>query len=162
MPKACSLDLRDCPTFQQDAIAGRIGRRHDDQGPPRSLLREISHGAKGVLFQISFWLEPMTAARAASYLKTLVRRDPSESGTQALSGRVEIEVLELDFMRALAATSSAARRERWGWGRPRTCPWLRHELRHRSSATSCGREIDPIEARKARLQGPASRRTPAV
>jgi hypothetical protein len=71
------------------------------------------------IFQISFWLEPMTAARAAEYLKSLVRTSRKESGpvvgpSADLSGtptgpmptevdRVEILPIELDYMRALAA-----------------------------------------------------------
>jgi hypothetical protein len=65
------------------------------------------------IFQIAFWLEPMTAGRAASYLTSLVR--PSATGTplpatapggapapvQAL--KVDVSSVELDYMRALAA-----------------------------------------------------------
>ncbi|CAN7773424.1 KAP family NTPase [Variovorax sp. LjRoot175] len=70
------------------------------------------------IFQISFWLEPMTAGRAAEYLKSLVRtgpRDPEDgirlpSGADGASsapttdgaGKVEIRPIELDYMRALA------------------------------------------------------------
>jgi len=60
------------------------------------------------IFQIAFWLEPMTAGRAASYLTTLVRlaaptaasKDRSASGA---SVKVDISSIELDYMRALAA-----------------------------------------------------------
>ncbi len=72
------------------------------------------------IFQISFWLEPMTAARAASYLASLVRAPARESGpvlgsgfatTQtgvagaavSVPGKIEIAGIELDYMRALAA-----------------------------------------------------------
>ena len=67
------------------------------------------------IFQISFWLEPMTASRAAEYLKSLVRTPRRESGMEVRlavnsdgtslggAGRVEILPIELDYMRALAA-----------------------------------------------------------
>jgi len=71
------------------------------------------------IFQISFWLEPMTSARAASYLASLVRAPAREIGAvQApgssvdeigrdvvppLIGKIEIAGIELDYMRALAA-----------------------------------------------------------
>jgi hypothetical protein len=60
------------------------------------------------IFQISFWLEPMTSARAAEYLKALVRTSGRESGSVVSTpvgpdGRVEIVPIELDYMRALAA-----------------------------------------------------------
>ena len=66
------------------------------------------------IFQISFWLEPMTAGRAAAYLKSMARPtrtdvavSPTErviSGTGLESfGRIDIETQELDYMRALAA-----------------------------------------------------------
>jgi predicted KAP-like P-loop ATPase len=48
------------------------------------------------IFQIAFWLEPMTAGRAASYLASLVR--PATDAT-----KVDISSVELDYMRALAA-----------------------------------------------------------
>lgn len=67
------------------------------------------------IFQISFWLEPMTASRAAAFLKSLARPDRpdgeapippvrtgSGTGLEGL-GRIDIETLELDYMRALAA-----------------------------------------------------------
>lgn len=67
------------------------------------------------IFQISFWLEPMTAGRAAEYMKSLVRAmprdvglEPPPGGTAAEPGaegtaRVDILPIELDYMRALAA-----------------------------------------------------------
>jgi len=72
------------------------------------------------IFQISFWLEPMTSARAASYLASLVRTTPREggavlapgvsvsegghgNGTPPVIGKIEIAGIELDYMRALAA-----------------------------------------------------------
>jgi hypothetical protein len=69
------------------------------------------------IFQIAFWLEPMTAPRAASYLASLVRnplREPpaatdgravlqTNGGPTPMSGKIEITALELDYMRALAA-----------------------------------------------------------
>lgn len=53
------------------------------------------------IFQISFWLEPMSAARAASYLGSLVRT-PRRKAASPPSG-VDISGVELDYMRALAA-----------------------------------------------------------
>ena len=50
------------------------------------------------IFQISFWLEPMTSARAASYLGSLVR---PQDGSK--DGKIDISSTELDYMRALAA-----------------------------------------------------------
>jgi tRNA A37 threonylcarbamoyladenosine biosynthesis protein TsaE len=72
------------------------------------------------IFQISFWLEPMTSARAASYLASLVRAPARESGpvlgsgvavepskvagsAVPVTGKIEIAGIELDYMRALAA-----------------------------------------------------------
>jgi hypothetical protein len=71
------------------------------------------------IFQISFWLEPMNAARAAEYLKSLVRAPRRDSGlagrppadlygappgsTSGEAGGIEIRPIELDYMRALAA-----------------------------------------------------------
>jgi hypothetical protein len=52
------------------------------------------------IFQIAFWLEPMTAGRAASYLTSLVR----PTGSAAPPGvQVDVSSVELDYMRALAA-----------------------------------------------------------
>ena len=67
------------------------------------------------IFQISFWLEPMTAGRAASYLTSLVRpvrpTTPPLGGGQESAGKVEISSVELDYLRALAAyVSSSPRR----------------------------------------------------
>jgi hypothetical protein len=58
------------------------------------------------IFQISFWLEPMTSARAASYLGSLVRAQAREQGAvtgPTTEGKIEIAGIELDYMRALAA-----------------------------------------------------------
>jgi len=66
------------------------------------------------IFQISFWLEPMTTGRAAEYLKSLVRTSRRESGpvvgypagpdgAPPAASKVEILPIELDYMRALAA-----------------------------------------------------------
>lgn len=76
---------------------------------------EVGVGGAGItpqdylekIFQISFWLEPMTAARSAAYLKSLVRpvrNDPgsASSPTEGV-GRIEILPIELDYMRALSA-----------------------------------------------------------
>ena len=71
------------------------------------------------IFQIAFWLEPMTAGRAASYLGSLVpaasrdpdpvyeaetvQRDSSAADPPAAITKVGIAGIELDYMRALAA-----------------------------------------------------------
>lgn len=61
------------------------------------------------IFQIAFWLEPMTAGRAASYLTSLVRPPtlaevtPPSSGSTPTATKVDISSVELDYMRALAA-----------------------------------------------------------
>jgi hypothetical protein len=54
------------------------------------------------IFQVAFWLEPMSAPRAASYLASLVRSS-SASGSTAAGDSLEISAQELDYMRALAA-----------------------------------------------------------
>lgn len=62
------------------------------------------------IFQIAFWLEPMTAGRAASYLTSLVRSPvstatppPDRSASTPTAIKVDISSIELDYMRALAA-----------------------------------------------------------
>jgi hypothetical protein len=50
------------------------------------------------IFQIAFWLEPMTPARAAAYIASLVRT-PGRRSTAPL---LAISPSELDYMRALA------------------------------------------------------------
>lgn len=63
------------------------------------------------IFQISFWLEPMTSARTARYLGSLVRTQARESVAvvggspdgAAGDGKIEIASIELDYMRYLAA-----------------------------------------------------------
>jgi hypothetical protein len=58
------------------------------------------------IFQIAFWLEPMTAGRAASYLTTLVRTrvaTPAPEPPAAGAAALDISSTELDYMRALAA-----------------------------------------------------------
>jgi tRNA A37 threonylcarbamoyladenosine biosynthesis protein TsaE len=71
------------------------------------------------IFQIAFWLEPMTASRAASYLASLVRTPSREESISELGIfqevqmgtrdsvplfiKVEIAGIELDYMRYLAA-----------------------------------------------------------
>jgi hypothetical protein len=77
-----------------------------DAGPvtPEDYLEKI--------FQIAFWLEPMTAGRAASYLTSLVRpltlaraatTPPPDDAAVAAVKKVDISSVELDYMRALAA-----------------------------------------------------------
>jgi hypothetical protein len=66
------------------------------------------------IFQISFWLKPMTTQHAAEYLRSLVRVQPrqsgpvvgvaaSEGGNAPSAVPVEIQAIELDYMRYLAA-----------------------------------------------------------
>jgi hypothetical protein len=67
------------------------------------------------IFQIAFWLEPMTAGRAASFLTSLVRPAPAAASTPPPSPstpstlstpdptKVDVSSVELDYMRALAA-----------------------------------------------------------
>jgi hypothetical protein len=58
------------------------------------------------IFQIAFWLEPMTAGRAASYLTSLVRTrvgTPPPGSPAAVAAALDISSTELDYMRALAA-----------------------------------------------------------
>jgi hypothetical protein len=76
-------------TAQADQKAGPV--------TPQDYLEKI--------FQISFWLEPMTAGRAAAYLKSLARpRASGRSGTGLEGfGGIDIGTQELDYMRALAA-----------------------------------------------------------
>lgn len=92
-----------------------------DGSPERASARVTPQDYLEKIFQISFWLEPMTSARAASYLGSLVRAPFRESGgpvfgtgvTVAQSGatdattppvrKIEIAGIELDYMRALAA-----------------------------------------------------------
>jgi hypothetical protein len=61
------------------------------------------------IFQIAFWLEPMTAGRAASYITSLVR--PTTTAATAVTAtpsaptaaKVDVSSVELDYLRALAA-----------------------------------------------------------
>jgi hypothetical protein len=80
------------------------------------------------IFQIAFWLEPMSVSGAASYLASLVRspaREPdlggggtgqdlapgADSSATGGLGKVEISSIELDYMRYLAAyVGSSSRR----------------------------------------------------
>jgi tRNA A37 threonylcarbamoyladenosine biosynthesis protein TsaE len=65
------------------------------------------------IFQIAFWLEPMTTSKAADFIGSLVRKPfreaPGSSGYESLPGTpdslatISITALELDYMRALAA-----------------------------------------------------------
>ena len=54
------------------------------------------------IFQISFWLKPMTTLHAAEYLRSLVRVQPRGAGAAAVVP-IEIQAIELDYMRYLAA-----------------------------------------------------------
>ena len=97
--------------------AGEPGEDGDAR-PQRGTARVTPQDYLEKIFQISFWLEPMTSARAASYLASLVRAPAREVGP-GRGGRVahsnlpapavtaistiEIAGIELDYMRALAA-----------------------------------------------------------
>jgi len=91
-----------------------------DARPQRGTARVTPQDYLEKIFQVSFWLEPMTAARAASYLASLVRAPARESGPVLGSGvavaqcsvtgsevplvsKIEISGIELDYMRALGA-----------------------------------------------------------
>ena len=91
-----------------------------DARPQQGTARVTPQDYLEKIFQISFWLEPMTSARAASYLASLVRAPARESGPVLGSGvavaqsnvaasavpvisKIEIAGIELDYMRALAA-----------------------------------------------------------
>jgi len=67
----------------------------DEPAPSRTSSHVTPQDYLEKIFQISFWLEPMTSARAASYLGSLVRAQTD--------GKVDISSIELDYMRALAA-----------------------------------------------------------
>jgi len=71
--------------------------------PPRTSSHVTSQDYLEKIFQISFWLEPMNSARAASYLGSLVRAQDRGSRSAATDGNVDISSIELDYMRALAA-----------------------------------------------------------
>ena len=72
----------------------------EQPAPPRTSSHVTPQDYLEKIFQISFWLEPMTSARAASYLGSLVR---AQSNGNATDGKVEISSTELDYMRALAS-----------------------------------------------------------
>ncbi len=102
-----------------DAGAPDAHATDGDARPQRGTARVTPQDYLEKIFQISFWLEPMTAARAASYLASLVRAPARESGPSLGSGvavaqsnvagaaplvsKIEIARIELDYMRALAA-----------------------------------------------------------
>jgi hypothetical protein len=92
--RAASVDSATSGQPDQQPATGRV--------TPQDYLEKI--------FQISFWLEPMTSARTARYLGSLVRTQARESGTVvgvppdgAGGDKVEIAGIELDYMRYLAA-----------------------------------------------------------
>ena len=93
-------------------------RSEEDAAPHQRAPRVTPQDYLEKIFQISFWLEPMTSARAASYLASLVRAPAREVGVvQApgisvgesavdgtpVIGKIGIAGIELDYMRALAA-----------------------------------------------------------
>lgn len=93
--RAASVDPSTKGQPDQQQATGRV--------TPQDYLEKI--------FQISFWLEPMTSARTARYLGSLVRTQARESGAvtgvstdgAAGDGKIEIASIELDYMRYLAA-----------------------------------------------------------
>jgi len=98
------LGVKDRPASVDSATNGHADQqRATGRVTPQDYLEKI--------FQISFWLEPMTSARTARYLGSLVRTQARESGAvigvptdgAAGGGKVEIDGIELDYMRYLAA-----------------------------------------------------------
>jgi hypothetical protein len=92
------------------AQAGSAGNRSERPRPKMEHLSPQDYLEK--IFQIAFWLEPMSVNRAASYLGSLVRAQTRESGPVygvsntepgSLPAPVEIAAIELDYMRYLAA-----------------------------------------------------------
>ena len=78
--------------------AGPALENGDVDATPQDYLEKI--------FQISFWLEPMNATQAAEYLKSLVRTPRVDSGgapSESESTGIDIQPIELDYLRALAA-----------------------------------------------------------
>lgn len=79
------------------------------QSPSRGRVTPQDYLEK--IFQISFWLEPMSSARAASYLGSLVRprTEPvavpvtPDTTAEPVQGKIDIGGVEADYMRALAA-----------------------------------------------------------
>lgn len=89
-------------TADECVTAGTVAVEPFEHVTPEDYLEKI--------FQISFWLEPMTAGRAASYLTSLVRPVRPTTATtlplgggQGSAGKVDISSVELDYLRALAA-----------------------------------------------------------
>ncbi len=78
-------------------LADGKGKAEDTLGyvTPEDYLEKI--------FQIAFWLEPMTAGHAASYLRSLVRPRAANTPAAGSDGKVEVTIDELDYMRALSA-----------------------------------------------------------
>ena len=96
--------LADGPNPATEATSNGAARARMDHLSPQDYLEKI--------FQIVFWLEPMTVSRAADYLGSLVRASTRESGPvygtigesmPTAPAKVEIAALELDYMRYLAA-----------------------------------------------------------
>ncbi len=74
----------------------------EQPAPPRTSSHVTPQDYLEKIFQISFWLEPMTSTRAASYLRSLVRAQSNGNATTT-DGKVDISSTELDYMRALAS-----------------------------------------------------------
>lgn len=92
-------------------------RSRDDSGNGARPQLEMAHLSPQdyleKIFQIAFWLEPMTVTQAADYLGSLVRSPIRESGPVVgsvpgtdppgtMPAKVEIAGIELDYMRYLA------------------------------------------------------------
>jgi hypothetical protein len=103
--------LAESDPLAPDTLPGKSGERRS-----RGAARVTPQDYLEKIFQIAFWLEPMTAARAASYLGSLVPAATRESGpvlgvastpsstpTAPAGAKVGIAGIELDYMRALAA-----------------------------------------------------------
>ena len=92
--------------------ADAVGKGHGAAPPKMENLSPQDYLEK--IFQIAFWLEPMTVSQAAAYLASLVGAagdslpPPAGSGTSpgAVAGippaEVQIAAIELDYMRYLA------------------------------------------------------------
>ncbi len=100
-------------------LADADGTKHDGAGDRAARPSEMAHLSPQdyleKIFQIAFWLEPMTVSQAAGYMASLVG-DPGDSNPPVVGSRtsqgtpsetapaeVEIAQIELDYMRYLAA-----------------------------------------------------------
>lgn len=103
------------PWLSKGKTAGAANDSPPKPGAPAIVIEPFDAVTPGdyleKIFQIAFWLDPMTAGRAASYLTSLVRPPMSAVGTATAPSppstpaavKVDISSVELDYMRALAA-----------------------------------------------------------